>query len=315
MKSTASSPGKVILFGEHFVVYGVRAILCAIDKRITATSRLIDERKIRILSSIGTAEMDLARDSPQGIQPGFMAPFLHIAQEVLKEYNEERGIEVVLESEIPAGVGLGSSSAACVAAAASATGLYERKSKEEILRKALEAERKIFEDASGADSSISAFGGLMAYSKDRQERIEFKGDLSLIIANSRQVHSTRELVMKVREFKSKNEKLFGDLCSTEGTLVDDALKALGRNDLRALGQLMSKNQEMLERIGVSTKVLNDLVREADKISYGSKMTGAGGGGCIIALVDRTNAATTLEHMKKLGDCFTAKIDFEGLSYL
>ncbi len=57
MKSIASAPGKVILFGEHFVVYGIKAVLCSIDKRITATSQIIDEKKIKIKSNIGNVEI------------------------------------------------------------------------------------------------------------------------------------------------------------------------------------------------------------------------------------------------------------------
>ncbi len=315
MKSVASAPGKVILFGEHFVVYGVRAILCAIDKRITATSQLLDERKIRVRSEIGSVELDLDSSSNLGSITSFMKLFLYIARETLKEFNEEKGVEIVLESEIPAGIGLGSSSAACVAATASVAGLFEKKSKEEILKKAIESERIIFEDASGADSSVSAFGGLIAYSKDGVEKIDFKNNLSLIIANSKQVHNTREVVSRVREFKNKNEKLFSEMCEQESKLVENALLSLKRNDLRNLGLLMSKNQEMLEKISVSTEKIDRLIEMASKMSYGAKITGAGGGGCIISLVDQSNVVGTLENLEKVSDCFVAKIDYEGLRYL
>ncbi|NHI03977.1 Mevalonate kinase [Candidatus Nitrosotalea sp. TS] len=147
MKSTASAPGKVILFGEHFVVYGVKAILCAIDKRITATSQFLDEPKIRIKSELGNAEIDF--DTPldmNSISTRFMKPFFHIAKETLKEFNEEKGVEIVLKSDIPAGIGLGSSSAACVAVTASVAGLFDKKSKEQVLKRSIEAERVIFED-------------------------------------------------------------------------------------------------------------------------------------------------------------------------
>lgn len=316
MISRASAPGKVILFGEHFVVYGVRAILCAIDKRISATSQFLDERKIRIKSAIGNAEIDLTSPAKmdQRSQP-FMRPFLHIVKSRLDEFGETRGVEMTLESEIPAGIGLGSSSAACVAAAASVSGLFGRKSREEVLERAIGAERIIFEDASGADSAISTYGGIVSYSKMGLEKIDYRNDLTLIIANSRQVHSTREEVSKVREFKNKNEGLFADLCRRESSLVEDALASLKNHDLKNLGLLMSSNQELLKQINVSTERLDLLVEEASKTSYGSKITGAGGGGCTISLVDDTNANTTLDNLKKISDCFVAKIDFKGLSFL
>ncbi|MDE1829775.1 MAG: mevalonate kinase [Thaumarchaeota archaeon] len=315
MKSVASAPGKVILFGEHFVVYGVKAILCAIDKRITATSQFIDERKIRVRSEIGNVELDLdISTNLDSIPSKIMKPFLHIAKETLKDHDEKRGIEIYLESEIPAGIGLGSSSAACVATTASVTGLFEKKSKEEILKKSIESERIIFEDVSGADSSISTYGGMIAYSKDGIERIESRNNLSLIIANSKQIHSTRELVLKVREFKNNNERLFAQMCEQESKLVENALSSIKETNLKNLGLLMRQNQQMLEKINVSTDKLDQLVKEASKTSYGAKITGAGGGGCIISLVDESNVSDTLDNLKKISDCFVSKIDFKGLSY-
>lgn len=315
MKSVASAPGKVILFGEHFVVYGVKAILCAIDKRITATSRLIDERKIRIVSGIGNAELDLDAAADLDLIPNkVMKPFLHIAREALREHNENKGLEITLESEIPAGIGLGSSSAACVATTASVTGLFEKKPKEEILRRAIESERTIFEDVSGADSSISTYGGMIAYSKGGMEMIESQSKLSLIIANSKETHSTRELVLRVREFKNKNEKLFNQLCEQESRLVEEALSSIKKNDLRNLGLLMKQNQQILEKINVSTDKLDEMVKAASRTSYGAKITGAGGGGCIISLVDESNVSNTLENLKKISDCFVSRIDFNGLDY-
>ncbi|MDE1726194.1 MAG: mevalonate kinase [Thaumarchaeota archaeon] len=315
MRSIASAPGKVILFGEHFVVYGVKAILCSIDKRITATSKFLDEPKIRIKSELGDAEIDLdALSDLNSIPIRFMRPFFHIVKETLKEFNEKIGMEIILSSEIPAGIGLGSSSAACVAVTASVTGLFNKKSKEQILKRAIESERIIFEDVSGADSSISTFGGLMLYGKNGFEKIDSKNNLSFIIANSNQVHNTREVVLNVRKFKNDNEVMFTKMCEQENELVTNALSALKEDDLNKLGSLMAKNQKLLEKINVSTDKLDLLIKEASKTSYGAKITGAGGGGCIISLVDESNASTTLENLKKNSDCFIAKVDFNGLSY-
>jgi mevalonate kinase len=122
MKSIASAPGKVILFGEHFVVYGTKAILCSMDKRIKVTSQLIDERKIRIKSDIGNVEVDV-ESALNDSDP--MRPFVYLAAHTLKKFKKNAGIEIKIESEIPPGIGLGSSSASCVAAAASIIGLFE----------------------------------------------------------------------------------------------------------------------------------------------------------------------------------------------
>jgi len=314
MKSVASSPGKVILFGEHFVVYGIKALLCSIDKRITVTSQTNDEKMIKIKSDIGHIEisnnsLSITNESTSKA----MKPFLYIIKKTLERFKNDVGIEVKIESEIPPGIGLGSSSACCVAAAASITALFEKLSREEILKLAIEAERTIFENTSGADCSVCTFGGLIGYDiKYGFKKINSKADFSLVIANSKQTHQTSELVEKVRRFRENNEDLFESLCTEESVLVQNALLALEKNDLPRAGLLMSENQTLLERIGVSTGSLDLLIKEAKKTAYGAKITGAGGGGCIVALTDKSNLNQTLANLKNYGECFAVKIDYRGL---
>ena len=86
MKSKASSPAKVILFGEHFVVYGVKAILCAIDKRITVTAETIKENKISIKSNIGSLELEPNKEISQINSP--LKPFYYLANMLIKNQNQ-----------------------------------------------------------------------------------------------------------------------------------------------------------------------------------------------------------------------------------
>ena len=316
MKSIASAPGKIILFGEHFVVYGIKAILCSIDKRITATSQFLDEKIIRVSSSLGESEMDLkALNNLEIVPQKFMKPFFYIAKKAVEENFTEKGIEIILESEIPAGVGLGSSSAACVAVTASVNGLFNKLSRDEVVKRAIQAERTIFEQNSGADSSVSTFGGLMSYDlKKGFQNFPSRNDLSFIISNSAQIHDTRDVVRQVRNFKEKNEDIFKRLCEQEIDLINNATIALKENNLNKLGSLMLKNQELLKQIGISTEKIDLLVKEAKRTSYGAKITGAGGGGCVISLVDDSNIKNTLDNLGKISDCFLAKIDYNGLLY-
>lgn len=316
MKSVASAPGKIILFGEHFVVYGIKAILCSIDKRITATSQFLDEKIVRISSSLGESEIELdALNNLENIPQKFMRPFFYIAKKAIEENPTTKGIEIILESKIPTGAGLGSSSAACVAATASINGLFKKLSKDEIVKRAIQAERTIFEQNSGADSSVSTFGGLMSYDlKKGFKNIPSRNDLNFIISNSAQIHNTQDIVRQVRNFKEKNEDTFDRLCHQEIEIVNNAEIALKENDLNRLGSLMLKNQELLKQIGISTEKIDLLVSEAKQTSYGAKITGAGGGGCIISLVDDSNRKDTLDNLGKISDCFLAKIDYNGLMY-
>ncbi|MDC8452384.1 MAG: mevalonate kinase [Candidatus Nitrosotalea sp.] len=315
MKSVASAPGKIILFGEHFVVYGIKAILCSIDKRITATSQFSDDKKIRIRSLLGESEMSIESLNLESVQHKFMKPFFYIAQKAIKENSMEHGIEISIESEIPAGVGLGSSSAACVAVTASVNGLFHKLPKEEVVKIAIQAERTIFEQNSGADSSVSTFGGLVSYDlKSGFQNISSRNDLSFVISNSTQVHDTQDVVRQVRNFKEENKELFNKLCNEEIEIINNAITSLEKNNLSNLGLLMLRNHDLLKQIGVSTEKIDFLVNEAKKTSYGAKITGAGGGGCIISLVDNSNMDNTFSNLKKISDCFIAKIDYDGLKY-
>ena len=157
MKSVASAPAKIILFGEHFVVHGTDAILAAIDKRVTVTTTFTDNKTIKVNSQLGTIEVPI--DQSWGERPfawrqgkpydkefpkipkeitdlGTFAPFVYLARmfwDLMRERKKHQwadpvfdksGLEITIDSDIPVGVGLGSSSASCVAATASITNLF-----------------------------------------------------------------------------------------------------------------------------------------------------------------------------------------------
>lgn len=312
MSSVASAPGKIILFGEHFVVYGGKAVLCAINKRITVESELIKSQKIEIDSELGAIKV--SRDEPiQNVDVVFR-PVVYIAQKILSRFNFSSGIRVSIRSEIPAGVGLGSSSACCVAAAGSISGLFDSYTKDEILQLALEAEKTVFENASGADSTVCTYGGLLEYSKDRQiKKLDFVPKFQLVIADSKKTHSTSQVVARVRKFKEENFDVFSNLCDKEDSLIEESIQALKKNDLGLVGKKMTQNQQYLEKIGVSSEVLASMLKAVNGSAYGAKLTGAGDGGCIIALVDGSNLDKTLEALRsKNYEGFVTQIDTIGV---
>ena len=312
MKSKASAPGKIILFGEHFVVYGVKAILCAINKRVTVTAEIIPENKISIKSSLGNLVTEPKR--PVSEIDSQLRPFYYLADKMIQKYNEKSGLEITIDSEIPLGVGMGSSSACCVASAAAISGAFTKNSKEEILQMAIEAEKTIFPNTSGADSTVCTYGGLMQYDKQNgHSKINSEPNFHLVIANSEIEHSTKDVVSNVKQFKEKNEEKFSSICNEENNLIDDVLICIKNNDLKGIGRDLIKNQEFLESIGVSNEKLRNMIELANKFSFGAKLTGAGVGGCIFAITDETNMEKTIQQLKEKNyDCFSVKIDFVGL---
>ena len=311
MKSKASAPGKVILFGEHFVVYGVKAILCAINKRVTVTAEKIKEGKISIKSDIGDLELELNKPISEINSP--LKPFYYLANKIIQ--NQSTGIEIKIESDIPLGAGLGSSSACCVAGAAAISKLFSEKTKEEILELAIEAERTIFENTSGADCTVCTYGGIIEYEKEKGFiKIKSEPNFHLIIANSNIKHSTESIVSKVKQFKNEDTKRFSKLCNDESKLIEDVLQLLKENNIQKLGQKVIQNQRYLETIGISNEKLKDMIKIGQESSFGTKITGAGDGGCVFSLTDESNLENTINGFKKKNyDCFSVKIDYDGLN--
>ena len=311
MKSKASAPGKVILFGEHFVVYGVKAILCAINKRVTVTAEKIKEDIISIQSNIGNLELEPNKDVSEIDSP--LKPFYYLANKIIQ--NKNTGIKIKVESEIPLGVGLGSSSACCVAGAAAISRLFSNTSKEEILGLAIEAEKTIFQNTSGADCTVCTFGGIMEYDKENGfSKIKFEPNFHLVIANSNIKHSTKLIVKDVKSFKENNEDEFSNLCKDEEKLVEDVLELFKKNNIEGLGGKINENQRYLETIGISNEKIRKMIQIGKESSFGAKITGAGGGGCVFALTDDINLNETIKQFRENNyECFSVKIDLEGLN--
>ena len=387
MKSIASAPGKIILFGEHFVVHGTDAILAAIDKRVTVTSSFTDNNTIKVNSQLGTIEVPIDQswgerkfaweqgkpydkdfpEIPKEITDiGTFAPFVYLARmfwdlmRVRKENKsiqpifDKSGLEITIDSDIPIGVGLGSSSASCVAATASITNLFIKSgfarqmgyygnsklelelhiegaviwktTREFVEKTAIMAERTIFPDTSGADCEICTNGGC-SYHWNRKSNEPSRcapnvhwhmecdlSDINLVIANSMTPHSTKDSVERVRRFKENNEERFSQLCELEMKLIGEANSLLypSRTDYTLLGEKMSENQKYLEEIQVSNDTLRDMISSLKEISLGTKITGAGDGGCVIALVKDENVSKVPALLPKDKECFSAKIDTKGV---
>jgi len=308
LKSIASAPAKIILFGEHFVVHGTKAILAAIDKRVTITSFFTENKTIKINSELGTVEVPIS-SSHEEVRSEFR-PFVYLANKIINSEQNVSGLEITIDSDIPIGVGLGSSSACCVAAAASISELFKELSSKEILNLSIEAEKTIFPDTSGADCTVCTYGGMIEYPSI--EKIDSAFDLNLLIVNSMIPHNTKNSVEKVNKFKENNEERFSQLCDLETKLIDEVIMAMKNNDATIFGLKMSENQKYLEEIQVSSDTLRNMISSLNEISMGSKITGAGDGGCIIALVRDENVDKVPALLPKDKECFSAKIDTKGV---
>ncbi len=320
-KGKASAPAKVILFGEHFVVYGNPAILASINRRIAVNAHTTSENRVVIRSDIGVAG-EYSDSGFRTIEGGMKAkttldPLHSAIRQVLSARGKKTGIEIDVTSTVPPGIGLGSSAAACVATVAAVNSLFQKKpSRQRICEMAIKSERTVHRNSSGADCYVSTFGGLIHYSRTKFKKVQAKGPLALVIASTGVRHSTGDLVAGVKKFKDRNELLFEGMAGQAAGFCAQAQVAMASGRRDRVGELMNENQAILRQLGVSHYKVDDLIDICAKAgALGSKITGAGGGGAVIALAaSKQDSAKIASRVKAAGyESFEVEIDRKGLA--
>ncbi len=321
VKVTASAPAKTILFGEHFVVYGQPAIAMAIDKRAYATVKLRKDKRLHVnsldLRTSGYSENNqFFVEKGKGNVRARLEPIMVAAKEALKHHRGKTlGVNVEINSSIPVAAGLGSSAAVAAATALAVSRLLDVElTREDIFRVACDMERLIHGTPSGIDPTIATYGGVIFYQKDRGfTRLEVEADVPLVVGDTLLERSTGSLVAEVRRRYDSYPTIIEPIIKSGGEIARAAVKALQDGDLALLGELMNINHALLYAVGVSNEPLEKLVYAARKAgALGAKLTGAGGGGCMVALAEPKN----LNHVKKAiekagGRAFVARRTSDG----
>jgi mevalonate kinase len=163
-------------------------------------------------------------------------------------------------------------------------------SNEKINEIAYEAERAYAGTPSGIDNTAATYGGLLWFRRSLTdgpntiERLRIKKPVEIVMGNTGIVANTEAMVAGVNERKSKYPEKYNEFFRQAEELIYEARKFLEKFDLKKLGELMNENHKLLQGIEVSCKELDHLVELAlEKGAYGAKLTGGGGGGCMVAL--------------------------------
>lgn len=296
-RAATSAPGKVILFGEHFVVYDRPAIVSAINLRARVEAWTHDRPGVwlknrRLLNH----------------------PASRAVEYVFNKTGYTLGTMLTISSEIPASVGLGSSASISVASAATACLLSLKKIDAEIVRSAaVEGEKIIHFNPSGIDTTIALYGGVGLYRKSGGfKRIDIPLKKILII-NTGKTRRTGEMVMQVRNFMDQNRERFSKILAREEEIIGEALDAFKNMDYENLGKLMLENQDLLREVGVSSMEIEEAVKHAlEAGAYGAKLTGAGGGGCVICLADEDKIEQIYGILSNKFKVYLTELSAEGL---
>ncbi|WP_135663144.1 mevalonate kinase [Halorhabdus rudnickae] len=323
---TASAPGKVYLFGDHAVVYGEPAVPCAIERRATVTATERGDAALRVQAGDLTLDgftVEYDGDTSGTPDVDVEQPLLEAAMGYINEAIEQArdaadrpdaGFDVTIDSAIPLGAGLGSSAAVVVAAIDAATReLGEPLGVEEIADRAYRVELAVQDgEASRADTFCSAMGGAVRVEGDDCRRLTDVPNLPFVIGYDGGSGDTGALVSGVRSLRSTYD-FAADTIAAIGDLVRRGEQALADDDLAELGRLMDFNHGLLSALGVSARSLDAMVWAArDAGAKGAKLTGAGGGGCIVVLDDSAGTETALDYTPGCERAFRADLDTDGV---
>jgi mevalonate kinase len=270
----AQSSGKAILLGEHAVVYGVPAIAAGIGSGATATARE-GEAVIRV----GDRSAVAGDDSEVG--RGFGA--------LLKAVGTSADVTVSLQ--IPAGVGLGASAAIAVAVARAVLELKgePKVGLDRVVEVAMAWERVFHGNPSGVDAWAAAHGGCVLFTKGSGIKpIHVARRMPLAIAVAGPPASTKVMVEGLARLRDRKPEMVDKSLAGIESLVRNAALCIDAGDLIGLGKLLDLNQMLLSGLFLSTEEIENAcawAREAGAL--GAKLTGSGGGGCVIALAEDT----------------------------
>jgi len=272
--------GKVILFNEHFVVYGIPSIVSAIDLETTAEAK--KQTKDGLI-------LDDQRPAAKGYKKEKKKHQLESLNLILKKMKKEhQPLKITLGGNLVAASGIGASAASCVAIARAINEEFRMQlTEEEINSIAFEGEKGYHGNPSGVDNTAATYGGLIWFKKDTPnviKRVKLKTPLEIVMGNTGMVANTKLAIHKVRQSKEKNPHLYAQIFTQAEKLVEQAMDALLSHDLTKIGECMNKNHTLLQKIAVSNKNLDFLVQVArDTGAYGAKLTGGGLGGYMVAL--------------------------------
>lgn len=295
-----SGNGKVILFGEHFVVHGVPGIVSAIDSATDAEVKKTEKGPI----------IKDERKAAKGYAEEKKLQQIESIERMLKTMglDPKTPLNIWLGGSLPGFSGLGASAASSVAIARAISEEFSLNlSNEKINQIAYEAEKAYAGNPSGIDNTAATYGGLMWFKKnaaggpDIVEKLRIRRPIEIVIGSTGKVANTKAMVEGVADRKKKNPAKYDPIFKQAEKLSNAGRKALENSDLKKIGDLMNENHRLLQEIGVSSKELDLLVDLARKQgAFGAKLTGGGGGGCMTALTPgkdlQGKVASAIEHL-------------------
>lgn len=298
----ASAPGKIILCGEHAVVYGQPAIALPVVQVQTKTTILAKPTsaggQVRIIAP--SIELDTLLEE---LQPD------HPLSAAISLVNQSLGVksmpacEILIKTTIPIAAGLGSSASVTVSLVRALSQFLGHLLPDDTVNKiAYEVEKIHHGTPSGIDNTVVTYQTPVFFRKDNPiERLIIQNGFTLLIVDSGTSSATVKTVSEVRARRDQDPDKYEQLFKQIGEITLQVYQSLCFGDLTTDGELLTQNHQLLQKIGVSTPLLDDLVRTALRAgAAGAKLSGGGGGGNMIALVSSDRIMPVSEALTAAG---------------
>lgn len=306
---TVSAPGKLMLLGEHAVVYNHPCLVTAVDQRMRATVEVLNENifeldapDVKITDYKKSIDQVGSGDIPKG------AKFVEVA---VKNFADKYplftsikgGLKISTVSEFSSQFGFGSSSASTVCVVKALSEISQSNlSDEEIFKIAYKTVLDIQGKGSGFDVAAAVYGGVLYFVTGgaKIEKLDIK-NLPLVVGYSGVKANTVTLMNQVKEKFADNADRLAEIYSLIDRLVESAKKEFLAGAWDRAGQLMNENQKLLVELGVSIRKLDDMISAATGAgAYGAKLSGAGGGDCMIAFSSDEKRADVEDAIRDAG---------------
>lgn len=287
-KINTSAPGKLMLFGEHAVVYDHPCLVTAVDQRINLTAEVLEDSNFELEATdvdVTGYKKSIAELGQGEIPKG--AKFVEIAVKNLYEkFGLDKGIRITTSSEFSSKFGFGSSSASTVCAVKALSELFDLKlDNKAVFDLAFKTVLDIQGKGSGFDVAAATYGGTLYFVTGGKIIEPLNIDsLPLIVGYTGVKADTVILINQVKEKFADNNDRLQELYSEMEKIVEKAKPLIVSSDWEQAGKLMLENQKLLVELGVSIDKLDQMIEGATNGgAYGGKLSGAGGGDCMIAL--------------------------------
>ena len=271
-----SAFGKVILLGEHAVVHGRAALAAAIDRRVVVSFEGRASGPISLAVPHWNLAVEVGEPHPLARALGILAAEVGA---------DHLSVSLHAVAEVPPAAGLGSSAALMVASAQALAAAAGRRLEPDRLEEVATAGERCFHGTpSGIDVALAARGGMGLFRRGVGLRPIAAAPIELAVGLSGEPRATGEMVARVTALLASAPARTGAQLDELGLAADESARALVAGNVAALGPHMDRAQVILADLGLSTRGLDLLVNSARRVgALGAKLTGAGGGGAVIAL--------------------------------